>query len=279
VTTQRDFDPLERLRAANPVPAGQLDDLVFGAPAQALFRRIVALDASAPVRARQSRTPVAPVTTAPRPPSRRRIPKVAVVGAALAVSVGVAGYALVGHQPSKSATVACFMAADLRANTAVVDVDRRGPGAACADFWATGAFGRPAIPPPLRACILESGVVGVFPEDPGRDVCLDLGLTAAAPPSPTTTGGRGPGPTNGPISEDDRFLMFRDAILARVIGQPCIGPEPATALVREELGRAGLGGWTVRTGEGGFTAERPCASLSFLPAERTVVLVAGPPTP
>ncbi|HEX7275785.1 MAG TPA: hypothetical protein VF244_00280 [Acidimicrobiales bacterium] len=281
MTTERDRDPSERLRALNPVRAGELDGLVWALPAQALFQRIVAGEELAGAGSEVERA-------GPRARRGRRGPRVAVLAGVASLSVAVAGYALVGRQSSKPQTVACFATADLRAETAVVGVDRRaGPVAACVGVWARGAFGGVTPPSTLRACILESGVVGVFPQAPGRDVCLDLDLAAAAfPPGPGPSGPSSPSSPSAPgrsgAVDPDRFLAFRDAAQAR-LGPVCVGPAAAAAIVWEELERAGLRDWTVVTGVpgegGGFSAERPCASLSFLPEQRTVLIVPLPALP
>ena len=286
MTAERGRDVLERLRACNPVPAGRLDDLVWTDLAQARFQQIVATPASVPVRARGR---LAPAPAVPGAGRRRRVPRVAVLTGVVGMSVGVAAYALVSRPSSKPQNVACFAAADLTANTAVVGVDAQGPVAACLGLWEKGFLGA-APPSSLRACLLESGVVGVFPEAAGRDVCLDLGLAATsspAPPTPDRVGPPGSSPAGAPLVPDDpivdptRFFAFRDAVLARFVGQGCIGAEAAEAIVTEELDRAGLDGWTVTMGVGvdgaGFSAGRPCASLNFHPDTRSVDLVPLPP--
>jgi hypothetical protein len=270
VTAERERDPLERLRALNPVPAGRFDDLVWSVPAGALFRRIVDDDPTVGTGPGPRVRPIRlPHPADQRRPGRTRA-RVAVGAGGLVLSVAVAGYALVGRQPSKPQTVACFAAADLVADVEVVPVDSAGPVGACADVWAGGGFGGTAVPV-LRPCLLESGVVGVFPEAKGADVCRDLGLAAAA--------GEG---TPGSGTESERFLAFRDAVVARFIDEACLGQAPATAVVREELARAGLGGWTVSVGGGeggaGFSADRPCALLELKPEARTVRLVPAPPS-
>ena len=268
MTAEGDRDPLERLRVLNPVSAADLDELVWADPAQASLRQIVA--GETPPRVRPGRPAVSPAAGAGRP---RRALRVAVLAGFASASLAVAGYALVGRQPSKPHTVACFAAADLQADTVVVGVDADGPVATCARRR-DGGLGAPNAP--LRACVLESGAVGVFPEAAERDVCVDLGLASVSAPVPTA--GR---PTNPP-DESARFMVFRDAVLPRLVGQGCIGAGPAEAIVREELGRAGLEGWTVVTGVGddglGFSAERPCASLNFRPEVRTVELAPVPST-
>lgn len=286
MTTERGRDVLERLRTCNPVPAGRLDDLVWTDLAQTQFQHIVATPPSVSLRGR--RRP-APVSAAPVPGRRRRVPRLAVVAGLVSMSVAVTAYALVTRPSPKPQNVACFAAADLTAKTAVVGVDAEGPVAACASLWEKGFLGI-TPPPSLRACLLESGVVGVFPEAAGRDVCLDLGLVAASAPAPTTPdrvnppgsspAGARPDPDDAVVDET-RFFAFRDAVLSRFLGQECVGVVAAEAIVREELGRAGLDGWTVTRGLGadgsGFSDERPCASLNFHPEVRSVDLVPVPP--
>jgi len=286
MTTERGRDVLERLRACNPVPAGRLDDLVWTDLAQARFQQIVATPASVPVRPRGR---LAPVPAVPGAGRRRRVPRVAVLAGVVGMSVAVAAYAVVTRPSPKPQNVACFAAADLTAQTAVVGVDAKGPVAACASLWERGFLGT-TPPPPLRACLLESGVVGVFPEAVGRDVCLDLGLAASSPPAPPTpdrVNPSGSSPAGGrlipdePVVDHTRFFAFRDAVLARFVGQGCIGVVAAEAIVREELDRAGLDDWTVTTAGGaggpGFSAGRPCASLNFHPEIWSVDLVPLPP--
>jgi hypothetical protein len=287
MTTERDRDVLERLRTCNPVPTGLLDDLVWTDTAQALFHRIVATPTSAPARTRGRLAPVPP-----RPePGRRRRPRLAVLVGVVSMSVAVGAYALVARTSSKPQNVACFASADLGARTAVVGVDAKGPVAACASVWDKGFLGE-TPPASLRACLLESGVVGVFPQAAGRDVCLDLGLASAsspATPTPDRVNPPGsapvpdrPGPgSDDPIVDPTTFFAFRDAVLSRFLGQGCIGADAGEIIVREELDRAGLDGWTITRGVGadgaGFSAGRPCASLNFHPEVWSVDLVPVPP--
>ena len=282
MTTDRDGDPLERLRVLNPVSADELDALVWAEPAQACFRRIVAGEIPT-VQGRPGRLR-APLPAGPVGASGpRRALRVAVLAAVASTSLVVAGYALVGRQPSKPQTVACFAAADLRAETAVVGSGPGGPVATCARLRDRGFLGADTTST-LRACVLESGAVGVFPEATGRDVCLDLGLASVSTPA----GGGRESPSRPSIEADDpavaaaRFTAFRDAVLPRLVDQGCVGAGPAEAIVREELGRAGLQGWTVVIGVGedglGFSAERSCASLNFKPEVRTVELAPVPAT-
>ena len=220
MTTERDRDPLERLRALQP-GAGRASSTTWcwtrpgPGPVPADRRRP---DISAHVRGvgRRGRPGRSPAGASP--------------AGAPGGGAGRAGQHVgrrrrptpwSARQPSKPQNVACFAAADLAADAGGGRRRRRrGPVAACSSVWAEGCFG-PASRPPLRACVLESGVVGVFPEATGRDVCLDLGLAAASSPGrPTATPRRRPScrrrRARRPGRRPDRFLAFRDAVAGPV---------------------------------------------------------------
>lgn len=251
-------DPLERLRAANPVHAEQLPDASESARARAQFEEITAVETLYPAE---------PDTVHPVPATRRRrrrrlVPFVALASLSLG---GAAAYALVTRDATTTHSVACYQNADLRATTAVVASDGRTPVEVCAEAWKQGAFG--SVPaPPLQGCVLESGVAGVFPSTTGEDVCAKLGLAtlSASPPG----------------AADGNFLAFKDSVVQRFTNESCVDPGRGSAIVREELDRAGLNSWTVVTGEGvegeGFSAQRPCAGLAFEQTQHQVVLVPQP---
>ncbi len=177
--------------------------------------------------------------------------------------------------------MACYELANLEAPTEVAFLDQRGPLAACADLWQRGVLGVGGSVPQLTECVLDSGLVGVFPTTSGREFCRQLDL----PPTvsvPTTTAG----PTSLSQSPTDvaaRVLAFRDSISTHFVDASCVDPRTGAVIVRRELDRAGLTGWSVRGEEGlasdGFTAERPCATLSLRPEVREVVLVPFPRRP
>lgn len=247
-------DPLARLRAANPVPASQVALLE---PDRALFRQIVSGGVAAPLSAPRRR---------PRP-ARRFVPALVVAS----LLGGAVAYAVLRDEVTKPVSVACFERADLAADTSAGSVGDDGPLAACADLWRRGAFGPVAEVPPLAECTLASGVVGVFPVTAGVDTCTSLDL----PPTPSTTNPppAAPGPP-APADVNARVLAFRDATLPQ-FQVTCVSPQEGTAIVRRELERAGLAGWTVVAE--GFTAERPCATLGFQTEARQVILVPGTP--
>jgi hypothetical protein len=246
-------DALTRLGAANPVPAAHVALLE---PDPVLFRRIVAGAGDVAVPARHPR----------RRPARRLVPALLVTS----LLGGTVGYALLRDEVTKPATAACYERADLRAATVAAAVGDEGPLAACADMWRRGEFGAVAEVPPLTQCTLESGVVGVFPATAGADTCAGLHL----PPTPSATSAPAPAP-DPPTDVNARILAFRNAIQPQFVGAACVTPEAGTGIVRRELDRAGLTGWTVVAD--GFTPERPCASLSILADIRQVILVPAPP--
>lgn len=249
-------DPLERLRASNPVPRAAVDLL---RPDPLLFDRIT----SAP--------------PAPRADPRRRRRRLVPVLAATSLVGGAVAYAVLRADVTRPERIACFERADLAAATEAPRVEAAGPIEACADLWRRGVLGSGTDVPPLVECVLPSGVAGVFPAAAGADVCTALNLVPAssAPPAPTAPA---PGLAPAPPSTADlntRILTFRDAVLAQFLDSPCMAPAAGADIVRRELDRAGLGDWTVVSG--GYTAERPCASLSFRSEERQVVLVPATP--
>ncbi len=251
-------DPLERLRAANPVPPAEVALL---GPDPVLFDRITS-------------APPFPIADRPRRRRARRLVPAFVVTTLLG---GAVAYGLLRGEVSSPESVACFEAADQASATEVAAVESGGPIDVCADLWRRGVLGAGTEVPPLVACVLPTGVAGVFPVTPGTDVCTALNLVPITPPPPlpaTTT----PGPEPAPPPAGDlnaQILNFRDAVLGQFIDAECMAPATGEDLVRRELDRAGLGDWTIVST--GYTAERPCATLSLRPDQRQVVLVPGTP--
>lgn len=254
-------DPLERLRAANPLPPA---DVALLRPDPALFDRITSAPPG-PVAVRLRR----------RPRGRRLVPALV----ATSLLGGAVAYGVLRGDVSRPETVACFERADLSASTEAARVEAAGPIEACAGVWWMGTFGTGTEVPPLVACVLPSGVAGVFPVTAGADVCTALNLvpiTPTQPPPPTSTTTPRPAPAPPPAADlNTRILNFRDSVVGQFIDAACIAPAAGEELVRRELERAGLGDWTIVST--GYTAERPCATLSLHPDQRQVVLVPAPP--
>ncbi|HEV2758897.1 MAG TPA: hypothetical protein VGV86_04945 [Acidimicrobiales bacterium] len=254
-------DPLDRLRAVNPV---LLTDVTLSPPDPVLFRRITSAGAVG-------------VRGDLRQPDRRRrrARRMAPVLVLSSLLGGAVAYGLLRGEVTKPENVACYESADLDAKTAVVSVDEEGPLAACAELWRRGALGTAGQVPDLVECVLGSGVAGVFPTMPGQDVCRTLELSSVT----TTTGVPGTAP-QPPPDPGAGLRAFRDAVAGPFLDSPCLEAPLAASIVRRELDRAGLTDWTIRGGDGlsgdGFTAQRPCATISLRPENKEVVLV---PTP
>jgi hypothetical protein len=203
--------------------------------------------------------------------ARRRRRRVALILVpAVIVLLGLTGfttYALT-REPTHLESVGCFETAALDGNIAIVNADGRDPTAICGELWREGAMGGGPAPESLAACVLDTGVIGVFPSS-GEDACKQLGL-ADLPPTYA--------------AEGRRFAKLRDAIVD-YLGEPasgsslgdrrlkCVGEEEARALVRRELDAHGYDDWGIEVSGDGFTAERPCAEASFDGDRKTVVLI------
>jgi hypothetical protein len=237
----RPRDAADRLRDANPVPLDEAPS--SNSPrARALFERIV----DTPTEVQHGRT---------RALKGRALILVPI--AALAVAAATYGLFRAVDQPL---VAACYQRASLNAPRAIVPATDQGAVAACGALWRSGApfnaDGRASVPP-LAACVLDSGEVGVFPDVLGSDTCSALGL---AHPS---TGGGG--------QEQRRILELKNAVAARFLGS-CVGREPAVALVQTELQRYGLRDWRV-VSPMPFTLREPCASAAYDLGHRTITLV------
>jgi hypothetical protein len=255
-------DPIERLRAVNPVPLAEVGLIQ---PDAVLFHRI---------------TTGATVAGAGAPLRRRRRRRLVPVIVAASVFGGAVAYGVLRDGVTRPELVACFGRADLEAPTEVPALVAAGPVEACAGLWRQGVFGPVTEVPPLAACVLPTGAAGVFPAMGGADVCTALNLVpiSAPPPplplQPTTT------PTSGQSTEttagdlNSRIVAFRDATVGQFLSSPCVSPQAGADIVRRELDRAALRDWTVVTGD--FSADRPCATVSVRSEERQVLLVPAP---
>jgi hypothetical protein len=185
----------------------------------------------------------------------------------LTAATGFTAYTLLRTEPSHFESIGCYDRANVGGNVTVVSPDGRGPIAQCRDLWREGVVGRPA-PAQLAACVLSTGPVGVFPST-GNQTCEQMGLADLS--------------AKGEV-ESRRFVRMRDAIYARLGSPasgssrrsgPCVAEERARAILLEELARQGYEGWSVNTAGEGFTADRPCAEVSFDGGSRTAILLAG----
>jgi hypothetical protein len=236
-----------RLRAANPV-------LPEDAPppdsfqAEALFERIIATEPNVTGR-------------------RRRVwwqrTWVLVPAAVLAAAAGYGVF----HKVSQPLVVACYATPTLTGSRAVVTSEDLGPIAACDPFWrAGGEFNTTgdAGLPPLFACVLHTGAVGVFPGTEGSDTCSALGLAPA-------------GASGKEQGENEDIVEVQTALSERFISR-CVGREEAVSMAERELADHGLVDWHVAAGRP-FSEQEPCASLAVDIPGRTISLVPVPDSP
>jgi hypothetical protein len=243
-------DPFLILRGANPVTEEQLTEVASPSALEETLEQALSL---APARrvARWPRRPARPV--------RQRRTALALAGLAV---VGLAWTVYVAtRQPTTSLTIGCYAAADLRSHTEVVGSDGRPPTEVCEDLWRRGVFG-PGPVPPLVACTLSSGVVGVFPMA-GSDTCAGLGTAL-----PTSL----PPPSNPPEQDP---IALRDALTAAFRAEACIAEPQARQIVNRQLAARNLSDWTVEV-TGAFSADRPCASIGLDLAGKKVLLIPAP---
>ena len=161
-------DPFETLRRINPVDPSTLPDPERSREALDAMERIIRGDAAAAEGERFRRTRSLWRTR------RRRVYLVPIVAAA-ALAAATLAWALT-RGPTQHLDIGCYATIDLHGRAAVVPATEASPIETCEKLWLTGVFGKP--PPPLEACVLPSGAVGVFPS-PEENSCERLNLAPA----------------------------------------------------------------------------------------------------
>jgi hypothetical protein len=206
-----------------------------------------------------------PIASRQRPRRRRGWAALVLAPAALLI-LGAAAYVIVARHAEEVVNgIGCYASPSLGANTAVAQGDGRAPVAVCEALWRQGAIVSGVTQaPPLVACVpAKGGAVWVFPGD--SRTCGRLGLA----PLP-----------GGYQSAARNFAAMRNDLDRQFGRQACRSYESARELVRRVLDAHGLEDWRVQdvSGAGGadFSSDRPCATLSFDPGSKTVILVAGP---
>ena len=236
------LDPFDALRRLNPVDSGTLPG-ADSAEGRELLERIVA-EPKPTIRGRFRWLK-----------SRKQMVAVALV-LGLMTAAGAVAWALTRNE-TQHLTVGCYRAANLEADTIVVPAAAASPVGACQVVWRQGSFGT-GPPPPLQACVLPSGAVGVFPNSSGH-VCQQLGLTEAQAAEPTAAA----------------TVRLKEALVDRFLGQSCLNEREALQIVRAELRRRHLSTWRVRAA-GAFSTPRPCATLAFDEERQLILLVPAP---
>lgn len=239
-------DPFDLLRELNPALPDELPDAA-SPEGEALYQAI------SERRGEAGRPRLLP-RIGRRAGRRDLIPAIAI----LVLSVGAVAWAL-SRSVTEPLTVGCYGAADLRAKTAVVPAEGQSPLTACRRVWDSGEFGDRTTPP-LHACVLPTGSIGVFPQR-GRDTCGSLAL----PPAPIGRE-RQPAPA----------VELKERLVDRFLSESCITPARGREIVAAELHRLRLSDWRVED-VAPFTDARPCATLAFDPPRNVVLLVPSPP--
>lgn len=233
----RHRDPLEVFAAQNPAPPEEYAGLGEGALAELAIQRVLA--SAAPVARR-------------RWWRRRRIvvPAIAIV----ALGSAAAGYELT-RPVTSPLSVGCY-AAPSRTALAVVVPSGTSATATCRPLWSNGTLGGGGGVPPLYACVLPSGAVGVFPSRDGTP-CARLGLAQPAP----ATGATG------------RAIRLRETLVHdEATSRGCLSAGEARRDAHDAFAMLGLSGWHTVV-QPGYSAAQHCSGYGIDVAGRTVYVV------
>jgi hypothetical protein len=183
----------------------------------------------------------------------------------LTAATGFTAYSLLRTEPTNFQGIGCYSRPDLAADVTVISPDGSGAVEQCRKLWEEGSMGSPD-PQGLAACVLDTGPIAVFPST-GASTCERMGL------ADLSARGR---------AESERFVQMRDAVYAE-IGTPasgssrgsshCVGEAKARNVVRRLLDRHGYADWRIITAGGEFSAQRPCADVSFDGGSKTALLL------
>jgi hypothetical protein len=244
---RRAFNPFEILRRLNPVDPETLPDPSRSPETRRLMEAIIRDNIQ-----REAKRSMLSRLSLPNWTRRRRY--LLALIALTALGIAAAAWALT-RGGGTGLTIGCYQRPALEAKTIVVAATGEAPVAICRRQWLIGALGERTPPPPLRACVLPSGAIGVFPN--GGNVCLQLGLSAASPQEPSTA------------------IRLKEALVDKFLAAGCVSQREATALVKDELRRLALTDWDI-TVTAPFSQTRPCASLAFDEHGQRVLLVPLP---
>ena len=231
-----DIDPIDTLRAL----ARHRRQHISSPPADVVVDRIVQAN---------------PTT---QPAQRRRRHRRLVTVAGVVVCVGAATtvvWALTRTQRATNpTTIACHQTASLASSQVAISSDGSDPVTQCTAAW----LPEWGPPPALVACAAPTGIAVVFPGD--ATTCHQLGLT----------------PLDTTLTTADRTLItFQDELTSELLDRGCIPSTQVRQLVDTRLTTAGLAGWTV-TIAAPNTTDKPCGSVLFDPATKTIVVLPLP---
>jgi hypothetical protein len=231
---------VEALRRANPVPVRVTEGRRAMPSAHALYADIIA-------------------ESPPRRPSRARSRAVVIVIAIILLVLALVAFVAVrSGKPSEASSVVCYSAASLDAQRIVVG-PAGDPEQACASVWSNGGFAALGVKAHAAAgfdvCVLPTGVAAVFPGESGS-VCPGLHL-------PSSKGG------------DANVVGFAAAVDAQ-LNATCTRYAPAERVVKRELKKWRLHGWTITRSSRPFDADNPCAAVAVDAEKHEVGIVSYP---
>lgn len=248
----KDADPFEELRRLNPVQPVTVRNAASTDEAQRALEDIVRGRRRAGWRTRLRRPRLSRFN--------RRTYVLILIPVAGAIAAGA--WALT-HGASKHLTIGCYGTANLQAHTVVVGATDASPVAACRVIWRRGDFGGHVVPP-LQACVLPSGAMGVFPGP--QTTCRRLKLVPLSPAKVQ------------PRSSAGVAVRLKSALVKEFLARRCENRGSALATARSTIRRVGADTWTVQA-NGSFSSKRPCASLAFDEPHERVLLVPMPRQP
>ncbi len=268
-------DVLERLRAADPM-AGHPRPDPTDADAIAMRDQIMAMDRD--------------VVDLDRRRQRRR--RAVVVGVALAAAAATAAILVSTQRPTQVSSVGCFSDAATAADTTVVSATGPNPVDPCRQLWEAGDMDpnvtSPDDVPPLVACVLESGAVGVFPTTSCDEV--DVSGRRNSSPSPAPSSSPTSGPTDDPAptdpgptvtdapdglsmpdyqTSDETVRQALEQVRLEMIDR-CLTLEAATALAEDALADHGIEGWTIGPIWEDLHTDQTCAGFFPDAPEQTI---------
>ncbi|MFA5564491.1 MAG: hypothetical protein WC184_01185 [Acidimicrobiia bacterium] len=176
----------------------------------------------------------------------------------VAATLLLSAAALLRTKPAVDLTqVGCYNVASLVDASVVVLPLEKSPIAQCREAWQNPeykeVFSQERIPS-LATCVLEGGVVGVFPNEP-PNVCERLGLAV--------------------WDEDLEPAELQQELVSRITSQfldKCLALSDGAQIARNELEALGLSGWTVTVAPAS-EPEFVCASLAFDWAASSITIV------
>lgn len=225
-------DPFELVAAANPIPG--LTERLPGD--DEMLATIMAM-------------PVVPARRRPRKRTMWLGGGVAVVG------VGLAAFAFVREEsPTNALALVCYSAAEERPAVQAGTALSPDPVATCGELWMNGQIASLDEPPPLTACVLDTGLVAVIPGT--QEVCSRLGIANWV----------------GELSDEQvNEIAFHEEVV-ETFGGRCVSEAEVDAELPGLMAEYGLDDWTIDR-RGGYTPTRQCTAVAVDSVNKTVILI------